>query len=135
MSPNSPHHSSFDSEWQQLQIPRSDTASASRVSESPHQKPSTHSRLQNQAVSQDAAGSNRAGVSAAKGPEFEFWANQVLYVDQESGDKDKDLYTFRELFLRSYALENIIVGVLRKSVNADMSACHKRECNRGRDPL
>jgi len=37
-------------------------------------------------------------------------ANQVLYLDHESPDNERDLLTFRELFLHSYALENIIVG-------------------------
>ncbi len=34
----------------------------------------------------------------------------MLYLDQESPDNERDLLTFRELFLHSYALENIIVG-------------------------
>ena len=64
----------------------------------------------------------------AKGPELEFWANQVLYVDQESADKDKDLYTFRELFLCSYALENIIVGVLHNSIELRQVCLSKESC-------
>lgn len=45
-----------------------------------------------------------------KGSEQDFWASQVLYLDQECPDTEKELLTFRELFLHSYALENIIVG-------------------------
>ncbi|KAL0050998.1 hypothetical protein WJX82_000304 [Trebouxia sp. C0006] len=37
---------------------------------------------------------------------------RVLYLDQESPDNERDLLTFRELFLHSYALENIIVGYM-----------------------
>ncbi len=48
----------------------------------------------------------------ARGPELDFWANQVLYLDQGSPDTQRELMTFRELFLHSYALENIIVGGL-----------------------
>lgn len=111
--PSSPHHSSCDSEWQQLQLPAPPEPpdpdlgySAAPMPSSQHQKPVPGSSPSTSTV--------QAGVSqqghGAKGSELDFWANQVLYLDQEAPDTEKELLTFRELFLRSYALENIIVG-------------------------
>ena len=108
LSPVSPLRSSFDGDWQQLQVTM---PAASLAAGASHSKPSMQSMPQADAASGEASpGSAPKAGLVAKGPEMDFWANQVLYVDQQSVDKEKGLFTFRELFLRSYALENIIVG-------------------------
>ena len=110
LSPSSPHHSSCDSDWQQLHFlgpeaaaPNARLANANEISPVRPQKGSPP------AASAPSGGGSRPGP-VARGPELDFWANQVLYLDQESPDNERDLLTFRELFLHSYALENIIVG-------------------------
>ena len=107
LSPGSPQHSSScDSDWQQLQFAGPDAAPARPASGGSNQAGVLHSKSQHGSP----INSGLSGGTAARGPELEFWANQVLYLDQESSDTEKDLMTFRELLLHSYALENIIVG-------------------------
>ena len=112
LHPSSPHRGSCDSDWQQLQLAPPDPAnsnechSAASMPSSQHQKPGQGSSTSSSTVQ---AGANQHG-HVAKGPALDFWANQVLYLDQESPGAERELLTFRELFLHSYALENIIVG-------------------------
>lgn len=111
LRPSSPHRGSCDRDWQQLQLAPPDPpdpnsgCSPGSVPSSQHQKPAPGSSP-NSSVS---AGTTQYG-HGPKGSELDFWANQVLYLDQECPDNEKELFTFRELFLHSYALENIIVG-------------------------
>ncbi len=112
LSPSSPHRSSCDSDWQQLHFsgpeaaaPNAGLASANEIS-TPPVRPQKGSPP---AASAPSGVGFRPGP-VATGPELDFWANQVLYLDHESPDNERDLLTFRELFLHSYALENIIVG-------------------------
>ncbi|KAL3152273.1 hypothetical protein ABBQ32_001347 [Trebouxia sp. C0010 RCD-2024] len=113
LRPSSPRHASCDSDWQQLQLAPPDppdpnwSHSAASVPSSHHQKPGQGSSPRGSV----SAGAAQHGHTA-KGSEQDFWATQVLYLDQESPDTEKELLTFRELFLHSYALENIIVGYL-----------------------
>ncbi len=110
LSPSSPHHSSCDSDWQQLHFSGPEAAAPNAglasANETPPVRPQKGS---SPAASAPSGGGSRPGP-VARGPELDFWANQVLYLDQESPDNERDLLTFRELFLHSYALENIIVG-------------------------
>ena len=111
LSPGSPQLSSSDSDWQQLQFsgPEGTAPTPGAAGASPKAaKISTAHRGASLDASVLSSGAH-AGP-AAKGPELDFWANQVLYLDQESTGKEKELLTFREMFLQSYALENIIVG-------------------------
>lgn len=110
LHPSSPHRNSCDSDWQQLQFapeapnPTSNhTAASMRTSQ--RQKAGQGTPPNSSAVTEAPLHGH-----AAKGLDSDFWANQVLYLDQESPDTEKELLTFRELFLHSYALENIIVG-------------------------
>ena len=110
LHPNSPHRASCDNDWQQLQF-----ASEPPDPNAAHTPASMrHSHHQKAGPGSSSSGSAPIGAGqqghAAKGSELEFWANQVLYLEQESPDTKKELLTFRELFLHSYALENIIVG-------------------------
>lgn len=112
LSPSSPHRSSCDSDWQQLHFLGPDAAAPNAglasANETPPVRPQKGSPP---AASAPSGGGSRSGP-VARGPELDFWANQVLYLDQESPDNERNLLTFRELFLHSYALENIIVGYM-----------------------
>ena len=59
----------------------------------------------------DTAACSESSDTALAGNAAEFWANQVVYVGQLSDGQEQELLTFRELFLHSYALEDIIVGM------------------------
>lgn len=113
LRPSSPRHASCDSDWQQLQLAPPDPPdpnlghNAASLPLSQHQKPG-HGSSPRSSVSVGAAQHSHT----PKGSEQDFWASQVLYLDQECPDTEKELLTFRELFLHSYALENIIVGYL-----------------------
>ena len=112
LHPSSSHRSSCDNDWQQLQLAPPDSPdptlshSAAHMHSSQHQKPGQGSSPGSSTLQ---AGASQQG-HMTKAPELDFWANQVLYLDQDSPDAEKELLTFRELFLHSYALENIIVG-------------------------
>ena len=112
LCPSSPHRGSCDSDWQQLQLAPPEPPdpnwghNAASMPSSQQQKPAQGSSPSSSVV---LAGASQHG-QVAKGSELDFWANQVLYWDQESPATEKELLTFRELFLHSYALQNIIVG-------------------------
>lgn len=112
LNPSSPHRGSCDSDWQQLQLAPPDPPDP-KLGHSPVNTPCSQHQKSGQRSSPSSStvqdGASQHG-HVAKGPELDFWANQVLYLDQESPDAEKELLTFRELFLHSHALENIIVG-------------------------
>ena len=113
LPPGSPQPGrSHDNEWQQLHVAKLDTAASKLAVSMP-----THalSRPQQPAhavlPSAESPPQSQHADKAATGSAAEFWLNQVLYVGQLADDQEQELLTFRELFLHSYALENIIVGV------------------------
>ena len=127
LPPGSPQPGrSHDSEWQQLHVAKLDTAASKLAVSVP-----THalSRPQQPACavspSAESPPQSQHADKAATGSAAEFWLNQVLYVGQLADDQEQELLTFRELFLHSYALENIIVGVPLPAVYTD-AACMLR---------
>lgn len=108
LPPGSPQLGSADSEWQQLSVAKLDTAPTKLPVTVP-----THALSRPQQAkpaSSDSSVHTHSHERGQAGVEEDFWANQILYVGQEPGQQQHDVLTFRELFLHSYALENIIVG-------------------------
>lgn len=113
LPPGSPQPGrSHDNEWQQLHVAKLDMAASKlAVSVPAHALSRPQQPAHAVAPSAESPPQSQHADKAATGSAAEFWLNQVLYVGQLADDQEQELLTFRELFLHSYALENIIVGV------------------------
>lgn len=110
LPPGSPHAGRSDNDWQQLHVARVEPATPKlAVSVPAHALSRPHQPAASAAS--DITTKSHSSDRNATGSGAEFWTNQVLYIGQLQEHEEQELLTFRELFLQSYALENIIVGM------------------------
>lgn len=121
--PGSPQPNRSDNDWQQLHVAKTEpTANKLAIPVPTYALSRPQQSAQQVSPTSDSAACSQSSAKALTGSTAEFWANQVLYVGHLSDGQEQELLTFRELFLHSYALEDVIVGM------HNMQACKTSTC-------